>query len=1076
MRGLSGRTLTTVLSIMFATMPAVAVELVADLNQGASARPVYWANARLDTSQGSFLSMQESSHGVELWFSDNTPQGTRLVKDIYPGSASSGPTTYTKLGDNTVFLATDGAHGFELWRTDGTAAGTFMLADIGPGPQPFGGDYPSAVLDGVLYFAANDGVTGNELWRTDGTREGTHLVSDIVPGFDGSYPTAISAGTTHLYFARQGQIWVSDGTADGTRLAVEVGVFRCCQVVGDAVFFTAADTTHGMEMWRMDGDGSNPTMVANLNTEPLGNGQDRDSDPYFMFNRGDSTIFIAYVPNPDSTANERDCRMYRADVSGGGVTELANFGVHCPLPSGINLPAGSLFSVSNTSPGVLWVTDGTPSGTMPMDRGMYFSADDGASPLKVAYGPDGEAYFFAREPVVGAIMPPDKIWVTDGTRAGTRVFADLTTYSEHREIAWLDGRLYFDAGGLGSHAAQDELWTSDGTPGGTFLVRDVNIVVGSTITDLRAVNGRLQFFATGSGTGRGLWSSDGTHDGTISLIATNEGSVGNADSNPVFAGQLGARAVLTADRGSGNEGHELHTTDGTSAGTSVVRGLFAGGPSNPDNFLVNGDQILFVADDVQSRRGLWRTDGSSAGTIPLEVLPGEETSNVLLGDSGSIVGGVVYFTAATSTLYFQYRELWRTDGTPIGTFKVPGDVGQRVNILGGNGTHLLYQALSEGRMHLWSWNGSQAQIISAADNLNVSSSPGVTFDGRVCFRASDVSLQSLDVWCASGLAGDVLRATNFSTTESSAGDLFPLGDKLLVNVPGTGATSGLFVTNGSAASTQRISEEHIANAKLFGNQQLVFVSESGGLMLTDGTVGGTRSLLQGVTLPGSLGGTFGILGNFVVFVVNDAVRGATVWRTDGTPSGARYLVDLDVGTAPAQAGTGQFFTLGERLLFSGYRTSIGNELWSINAADPNASDDAASAVGGTAIALDVLDNDADFDGTLNAGSVSIVTQPEYGTASVNPNTGTITYTAAATFSGTDTLSYRVSDDQGRQSNVAAVSFKVTAGSSGVPPTQPPANPPSSSGGGGGGALGGELWWLLLLGGFRMVRQRLLRHD
>lgn len=1065
-RQVSGMSLTTVLSIIvFCALPAGAFELVKDINQGTVSRPVYAGNLRLDTPQGTFLVMEESSHGAELWSSDNTPQGTRLVKDINPGWGNSIPSTFVRIGNNNIFMADDGVHGFELWRTDGTASGTFMLKDIGPGPQSGIGQFRPKVLNEVLYFAADDNVSGNELWRTDGTREGTYLVADIEQGYASSYPSNLATVGDHLFFLVQGDIWLTDGTGVGTRKVVDLTVYRCCQPVGNAIFFTAADSVHGGELWRVDGDGSNLRMVANLNTKPLGNGQDYGSDPYFMFVRDDALIFIAYIPIVPANGQGSECRMYRADASGQGVTELANLGSSgCPSPAGIDLPGGNLFYVHDSNPYAsdpLWVTDGTPAGTVPLDLGFEFATTD-PSPVKVAYGPNREAYFFGRTPPVGPTVFADKIWRTDGTRAGTRVFADLSTRSKNFEIAYLNGRLYFDSGFDGTHSAGDELWTSDGTTAGTFMVRDVNIVVDSSITDLRAVNGKLQFFATGVGAGRELWSSDGTLDGTINLITSNVGSAGNGSSNVTFAAQLGSRALFAADRGAGNEGHELLATDGTTGGTSPVRALFDGGPSDPENFLLLGDQLLFVANDAQRHRGLWRSDGTSAGTVPLQTISAIDTSQVLLGDEGTIVGNVAYFTAAATAVGDSYRELWRTDGTQAGTFRVPGDVGQRVSILGGNGTHLLYQALSNNAMHLWSWDGTQAQIVTAADNLKIASGGGATLDGRICFRAWDTSPQRLDVWCASGHAGDLLRATNFNGTGVSAGQLRTLGNKLLVNVPGSSATSGLYVTQGSPSSTQRISAEQIVSAKLYSTGQLAFVSDSGKLMLTDGTSTGTRNLLEGVTVPGALAGCFGVLGNYVIFMVDDPVRGAVIWRTDGTPSGTRYLADLDLGTLQAQAGVGQFFTLGDRLLFSGYRTSIGNELWSITATDPNASDDSAAATGGVESTMNVLDNDADFDGTLNATSVVIVAQPTHGSAAVNAATGAITYTPVPTYSGIDSLTYRVSDDQGRQSNIATVSYQVTASS--TPPTIPPTTPPSGGvgGGGGGGALSLELLGLMLL--------------
>jgi ELWxxDGT repeat protein len=1064
---LIGTSLTTALAAaLFCVLPADGFELVADINQGAIVRPVYAGWPGTEISTGSFVPMNDSTHGVELWFSDGTPAGTRLIKDIFPGWGSSLPVDFTRFGDTVVFQANDGVHGTELWRSDGTTAGTYMLADIGPGSQSFGGTLPGVAIDGVLYFAADDGVTGNELWRTDGTRDGTYLVADIVPGYAGSNPKKLTVVGESILFLREGQIWLSDGTSAGTRKVLDINVFRCCQVVGDAIFFTADDGTHGMELWQMDADGGNPHMVVNMNTAPMGPTQDQHSDPEPMFQRGNSLVFSAYVPNPDPNSGGRVCMMYRADASGTGVVELGDFGSRCPGAANINLPGGSLFTVLSNSPPydipALWVTDGTPEGTMPLGYDMYFSEHnsyfDGLRRTKVAYGPNGDAYFFGRASTVGANLPPDKVWLTDGTRAGTRIFADLTTHSRNLEVVHLNGRVYFDTAQFGVDPWNDELWTSDGTPAGTFRVREIGSF-NASIVALRPANGQLQFFATGLSGGLELWHSDGTRDGTLNLITNSAVSSGNGSSNVAFAGRLGTRVLFTADRTAGNEGHELLVTDGTSAGTAVVRALFSDGPGDPGNFLPFGDQWLFVASDHQRRRGLWRTDGTSGGTIPLQTVSINNDARVLLGDASTIIGGVAYFTVDPGGVGLSYRELWRTDGTQAGTFEVTGNVGQRVNILGGNGTHLLYQALANGTtMHLWSWDGSQAQIITAADTLNIVYGAAVSFNGRVCFRAWDVSPSRIDVWCANGQPGDLVRATNLGSIGATAGDLHLLDDKLLVNVPGSGSASGLYVTAGSPAGTQRISNEEMADAKPFGSGQIVFVSKSKRLMLTDGTNGGTRDLLEGVNLPGALAGGFGILGSHVVFVINDPARGAVIWRTDGAASGTRYLADLDPGTSSAPEG--QFFTLGDRLLFSGYRTSIGNELWSINATDPNASDDASAATGGVAATVNVLDNDADFDGTLNAATVAVVMQPAHGTATVNAATGAITYTATASYSGRDSLTYRVSDDQGRPSNAATLSFQVTAGA--TPPSTPPPTPPSGggSGKGGGGALGLDLVGLL----------------
>ncbi len=71
----------------------------------------------------------------------------------------------------------------------------------------------------------------------------------------------------------------------------------------------------------------------------------------------------------------------------------------------------------------------------------------------------------------------------------------------------------------------------------------------------------------------------------------------------------------------------------------------------------------------------------------------------------------------------------------------------------------------------------------------------------------------------------------------------------------------------------------------------------------------------------------------------------------------------------------------------------------------------------------VLVNDTD-DGTLDASSVTVVSAPSNGTATANSD-GTITYTPEPDFSGGDSFTYTVDDNEGATSNEATVSVTVS---------------------------------------------------
>jgi large repetitive protein len=82
--------------------------------------------------------------------------------------------------------------------------------------------------------------------------------------------------------------------------------------------------------------------------------------------------------------------------------------------------------------------------------------------------------------------------------------------------------------------------------------------------------------------------------------------------------------------------------------------------------------------------------------------------------------------------------------------------------------------------------------------------------------------------------------------------------------------------------------------------------------------------------------------------------------------------------------------------------------WTVTNPAPTASNDTATTNEDTPVTVAVLTNDTDPDG--DPLSVVSATAPN-GTVVINPN-GTITYTPAANFNGTDTITYTITDGQG----------------------------------------------------------------
>jgi gliding motility-associated-like protein len=73
-------------------------------------------------------------------------------------------------------------------------------------------------------------------------------------------------------------------------------------------------------------------------------------------------------------------------------------------------------------------------------------------------------------------------------------------------------------------------------------------------------------------------------------------------------------------------------------------------------------------------------------------------------------------------------------------------------------------------------------------------------------------------------------------------------------------------------------------------------------------------------------------------------------------------------------------------------------------------DDSAKTIENVPVIIDIVENDYDEKTSIDISSLAISIKPRYGTVTVNPVNGDITYTPNRNFSGVDVLQYRICDD------------------------------------------------------------------
>jgi ELWxxDGT repeat protein len=315
----------------------------------------------------------------------------------------------------------------------------------------------------------------------------------------------------------------------------------------------------------------------------------------------------------------------------------------------------------------VWATDGTLAGTIQLSPTIKFIDDLGSITFA-----NGKLIFAGSTPATG-----DEVYITDGTPAGTILVKDINpgaTSSNPTLLSIMSGFIYFSAE---TPLEGDELWRTDGTPAGTTLVKDINPgAPGSSIDRQATILGSFLYFtASTAAEGREIWKTNGTTAGTTLLkdIVPGVGDSNYPDAYELFSS--GTYLLFMARTPA--SGVELWTSDGTA--TVLLKDINAGiDSSNARSFFKFNSTVLFEATDATHGDELWKTDGTPAGTTILkDINPGTDSSTKIFieiipgfGFSFPVFTGFhlfnnfLYFIAYDGT---SAGEVWRTDGTTANT-------------------------------------------------------------------------------------------------------------------------------------------------------------------------------------------------------------------------------------------------------------------------------------------------------------------------------------------------------------------------------------------------------------------------
>ncbi len=790
-----------------------------------------------------------------LFVASNVFAQYEMVKDIntQPSRPFGNYSQLTSVGSITYYVANnyyfDSDGSTHLWRTDGTQEGTYIILSSDRISQ-------LTPVGNKLYFTSYHPAWGEELFVSDGSKAGTVRVKDIYAGFDkSSSPQQLTAVGTTLYFsATDGisgrELYKSNGTAAGTVRVKDiirgVGSSNPAELtnVNGVLYFTANDGINGYELWKSNGTDAGTIMVKDVRP-----GSKLSSTPKELTNVNGTLYFTAY----DATYGRE-----------------------------------------------LWKSNGTAAGTLRV-KDIRAGSSDSAPDNLTAVG--STLYFGAYTSANGR-----ELWKSNGTATGTVLVKDISPgssspggggYPHLSHFTVFNGALYFMA-----YTDRPRIWKSNGTSAGTIPISPLNKHFVSIDPNLTVWNGMLWYVSnTNEGPNRGfmdLYKTDGTTT-NHQLVKDRLGVWLNTNMELTPAG---SKMFFTTWNTSAGDEEQIWYTDGTTAGTQPVDLSHYTYGSYPSNITTVGSYLYFIALGRDDQRGLYRSDGTAAGTQLIRVMPDSDYG---------------YFYAAGSTLYFLQKSggtltLWKSDGTEAGTMSL-GVVASDTYV---NLSNVKY-AFNNGILHMTLFYDNTSTHTSSlwrSDGTSTGTYMIRTFASQVAWMeksgayvllAANDGVNGLELWRTDGTAaGTMLLKDIYPGAGNGVGAGAPLNG-IVYFFGNNGADAGYEVwrSDGTTEGTYMFREGTFFGPMGYTKTNIFFFSDDSdpsdydevfNIWKSDGTTGGTSQIYTMPVWNESWGGpryfTSFNGGDEWYFLTVVGYGPHELWHSDGTAVGTNLVTDF----------------------------------------------------------------------------------------------------------------------------------------------------------------------------------------